>query len=276
MPAPVIASDPFYQANVSNLSSMTPAMSTNSIPEVRTSLVTGNLSQHDIMSNKQQNELIGMESKTNDNITTSWQREEIEAERSRKQDLAMGLFAGVVPSAPAPSTVSNAITSCLPALNEMPATPIDIFDQIDETAPQNTIQPTGFHTSPEEPVDFSFATTPMGGNFGEGVALPPSTAPPPPPPSMAPPPPPPPIPSVNTSSMPASFDPTNLDKDQMMQMMMQQQAQMQKMMNMMSSMGMDMNSPTRQGNQQQQQQQQNQFNYQGSNTNNGGGWPPTS
>ena len=277
--------DPFSQPIISNsMNDLAPATNLSSLPEVRTSLVTGNGTEYNKV-NEAHGDLLGMgsavnsstfnmnpssctyegSSATNDNLTP-WQQEEADVEHSRKKEMAAGLFAGVIPSAQHQTptygaAISSSTTTSSPKL--------DIF------APTS------------QPVDFSFGGAPMGGSSGEGIAQPPSMAPPPPP-SMAPPPPPtmpspppamapppPPVNNMNTHvpmpSIQGNFDATNLDKHQMMQMMMQQQAQMQQMMNMMSSMGMN---PSLMQGSQQQHHDRNEVNNQGGNTGDGGGWPP--
>jgi hypothetical protein len=302
-PPPSTSLDPFTQQNSATNSSSFANTNLNFMTgsEVRPSLVTGNSAQFTDELNNKQSDLLVMggnnifnknSSKAyesvggyNDNSTlTSWQREEAEAEKSRKMGLAAGLFAGVVTSKPNPS--ANA-TTILSAPSELYSPTMNILAQEPEYT--TNIPTLGHDATLEPPIDFSFGAAPMGGISGEGIVQPPSMAPPPPPlmapppppplPAMAPPPPPPTVPTnamnnpmQSIPQMQPNFDPSNFDKDQMIQMMMQQQAQMQQMLNMMSSMGM--NPSMMQGNHQ-QQQGQNQFNNQEGSGSNGAGWPPT-
>ncbi|KAL3781483.1 hypothetical protein HJC23_009152 [Cyclotella cryptica] len=180
--------------------------------------------------------------------------EEEEEERSRKMNIAQGLFAGMIP-AESPTQTSLPTSAALPEL--------DIFALPTETIPSAPSGGLG-----------TFEETLMGRRSGAGIALPPPTAPRSTP-STAPPQPL--TPPISRTSSPnqhtppplqPSFDPTNLDKEQMLQLMMQQQAQMQEMMKMMASMGMNQlqqqGMSMMQGSQQQQEQGQgqNQFTYQ--------------
>lgn len=266
-----VSVDPFSQRpNAGNSNNIISSATLGPMP-ARSSLVTGNSSHYNNVTSQQQNDLLGIGPRTSEplysnNTAPSWQREEAEAEQSRKMQMAAGLFAGVVKSDP----TSSAPIASLPAPTKITAPTLDIFAPAPETAVSSSF--VGLDTTAEQPIDYSFGSAPMGGFSGEGIAQPPSMAPPPPPmappspPNMAPPPPP---MSSMQQAMPQmqNFDPANFDKDQMMQMMLQQQAHMQQMMNMMSSMGM--NPSMMQGNQQQQGQTQYP-NQQGGNQS----WPP--
>ena len=165
--------------------------------------------------------------------------EEAEAEKSRKMQMAAGLFAGVIPSAaasnPQRQIMQSGNSSNVSALDDL----IPISDGALASSTANNSSSV-FDTTPSSSDPFRMGA--MGGSSSMSMPAPPPMAPPPmappPPPTEPPPMPPPPPPSAMASPQLGN----NATVEQMQKMIEQQQAQMQQMMAMMQQMGMQGNN----------------------------------
>ena len=239
------------------------SMSNNSSFDLRPSLVTGNASSNPI-------DVMGPISSQQPELD-----EEAEAEKSRKMNMAAGLFAGM-PSMSSSNATAETVqrTPIMQSKNSSNISALDDLIPVSDTplAPPPPPGATNDTLEYNSAVDItsSSATTieipdfgmgPMGGSSSAGLGVPATTSDPfgmgpmggipsttntvPVPPPMAPPPPPleapPPLPSVPPPMAPPdnasnNFLGNNPSVEQMQEMIKQQQAQMKQMMQMMAQM----------------------------------------
>jgi len=167
--------------------------------------------------------------------------EEAQAEKSRKMQIAAGLFAGVPshPSIPQQAPIMQQNSSNISALDDL--IPVSDTSQVPSATTTNNISAFDDNAHNDAiPVSDTFGMA-MGGSSSHdtnntSIPIPPPMAPPPPP--MAPPPPPhptamaPPINNGNNNLLGNN----NPSVEQMQEMIRQQQEQMNQMMQMMASM----------------------------------------
>ena len=164
--------------------------------------------------------------------------EEAQAEKSRKMQIAAGLFAGV-PSVPQQSPIMQQQNSSnLSALDDL--IPVSDTSQVASATTTNNISAFDDNAHNDAiPVSDTFGIA-MGGssshdNNNTSIPIPPPMAPPPPP--MAPPPPPQPTAMAPpTNNVTNNLLGNNPSVEQMQEMIRQQQEQMNQMMQMMASM----------------------------------------
>eukprot|EP00571_Detonula_confervacea_P006052 CAMPEP_0172313868 /NCGR_PEP_ID=MMETSP1058-20130122/21155_1 /TAXON_ID=83371 /ORGANISM="Detonula confervacea, Strain CCMP 353" /LENGTH=788 /DNA_ID=CAMNT_0013027593 /DNA_START=161 /DNA_END=2527 /DNA_ORIENTATION=- len=186
--------------------------------------------------------------------------EAAKAEKSRKMQMASGLFAGMVPNNDALKTAHQR-KPIMQSGNNSNVSALDDLINVSDTAlaPSAAVNNSSIFNvndlnSPTMPPSDPFGMGPMGGDSSMGIPPPPPMAPPPPP--MAPPPPPlatnmTPDNAANNSNLGS-----NQSVEQMQEMIKQQQAQMNQMMQMMQHMQTQGSNNT--------------------NNNGAGGWPPSS
>ena len=166
--------------------------------------------------------------------------EEAQAEKSRKMQIAAGLFAGVPshPSIPQQAPVMQQNSSNISALDDL--IPVSDTSQVPSATTTNNISAFDDNAHNDAiPVSDTFGMA-MGGSSSHdtnntSIPIPPPMAPPPPP--MAPPPPPHPTamaPPTNNGNN--NLLGNNPSVEQMQEMIRQQQEQMNQMMQMMASM----------------------------------------
>jgi hypothetical protein len=166
--------------------------------------------------------------------------EEAEAEKTRKLNMAEGLFAGVVPTAC--EYQKDHLRKPIIMQSENKTYGWEIDELIPISAPDvSNINPV-FVAYDQAALSNPFGMGPMGGSCSAGDIPFPSMAPPPPPMQPPPPPPiqPPPPPPAITTSTPGSDVNNVLNNnptvEQMQAMIKQQQAQMNQMMQIMQQM----------------------------------------